>query len=74
MKFRTLSPDERLLLALSFSQLVAWGSCYYAYAVPMEPIQAALNISKSTAAGAYSLALLVIGLTAIPVGILIDRG
>ena len=40
----------------------------------MEPIQAALNISKSTAAGAYSLALLVMGLTAIPVGILIDRG
>ncbi len=74
MKLRALTPDARLLLALSFAQLVAWGSCYYAYAVLMEPIQAALDISKSTAAGAYSLGLLVMGFTAIPVGILIDRG
>ena len=74
MKIRTLTPDEKLLLALSFSQLVAWGSCYYAYAVLMEPIQAALNISKSTAAGAYSLGLLVMGFAAMGVGILIDRG
>ena len=74
MKIRSLTPDEKLLLALSFSQLVAWGSCYYAYAVLMEPIQAALHISKSTAAGAYSLGLLVMGVTAMGVGILIDRG
>lgn len=74
MKLRTPSQDARLLLALSFAQLVAWGSCYYAYAVLMEPVQAALGINKSTAAGAYSLGLLVMGFTAIPVGILIDRG
>ena len=74
MKIRSLTPDEKLLLALSFSQLVAWGSCYYAYAVLMEPIQAALGISKSTAAGAYSLGLLVMGFAAMGVGILIDRG
>lgn len=74
MKFRKLSSDEKLLWALSFSQLVAWGSCYYAYAVLMEPVQAALHISKSTAAGAYSLGLLVMGFTTVGVGILIDRG
>ena len=74
MKLRPLSTDENLLLVLSFTQLVAWGSCYYAYAVLMEPIQAALGISKSTAAGAYSLGLLVMGFTAVAVGILIDRG
>ena len=74
MKIRALAPDEKLLLALSFAQLVAWGSCYYAYAVLMEPIQAALGISKSTAAGAYSLGLLVMGFAAMGVGILIDRG
>ena len=74
MMFRPLSLDTKILLAISISQLVAWGSCYYAYAVLMEPIQAALSISKSTAAGAYSLGLLVMGVTAIPVGILIDRG
>ncbi|MEP7156062.1 MAG: MFS transporter [Betaproteobacteria bacterium] len=71
---RTLTPDEKLLLALSFSQLVAWGSCYYAYAVLMEPIQASLGISRSTAAGAYSLGLLVMGFAGVLVGILIDRG
>ncbi len=74
MKPRKLSADETLLLALSFAQLVAWGSCYYAYAVLMEPVQAALHISRSTAAGAYSLGLLVMGFTAVAVGILIDRG
>ena len=74
MKFRALAPDAKLLLALSFAQLVAWGSCYYAYAVLMEPVQAALGVSKSTAAGAYSVGLLVMGFAAIPVGILIDRG
>ena len=74
MKIRALAPDEKLLLALSFAQLVAWGSCYYAYAVLMEPIQAVLGISKSTAAGAYSLGLLVMGFAAMGVGILIDRG
>ncbi len=74
MKIRTLAPDEKLLLALSFAQLVAWGSCYYAYAVLMEPIQASLSISRSTAAGAYSLGLLTMGFSAIVVGILIDRG
>ena len=74
MKPLALTPDAKLLLALSFAQLVAWGSCYYAYAVLMVPVQAALDINKSTAAGAYSLGLLVMGFTAIPVGILIDRG
>ena len=74
MRFSRLKPDARLLLALSFAQLIAWGSCYYAYAVLMEPVQAALGISKSTAAGAYSLGLLVMGFTAIPVGMLVDRG
>jgi len=74
MKIRALTADQKLLLSLSFSQLVAWGSCYYAYAVLMEPVQAALGISRSTAAGAYSLGLLVMGLTAIPVGLAIDRG
>ncbi|MEO8385859.1 MAG: MFS transporter [Betaproteobacteria bacterium] len=74
MKLRKLTPDEKLLLALSFAQLVAWGSCYYAYAVLMEPIQAALSISKSTTAGAYSLGLLVMGFTSVGVGLLIDRG
>jgi MFS family permease len=74
MKLRKLEQDEKLLLSLSFSQLVAWGSCYYAYAVLMEPVQAALGISRSTAAGAYSLGLLVMGFAAIPVGLLIDRG
>ena len=33
-----------------------------------------MNISKSVAAGAYSLGLLVMGFTAVAVGILIDRG
>ena len=74
MKLPAITPDAKLLLALSFAQLVAWGSGYYAYAVLMEPVQAALHISKSTAAGAYSLGLLVMGFAAVPVGIFIDRG
>ena len=71
---RVAATSHHLVLALSITQLVAWGCCYYAYAVLMEPIQAALGISRSSAAGAYSLGLLVMCFTAIPVGMLIDRG
>lgn len=66
--------DRQLLFALSVSQFVAWGSCYYAYAVLMEPMRLSLGISRSSAAGAYSFGLLVMGFVAIPVGLLIDRG
>lgn len=71
---RTAAPDLRLLAALAFAQLVAWGSTYYLFAVVLEPVRADLGLSRSVAAGAYGVGLLVMGVAALPVGWWIDRG
>lgn len=62
------------VLALSLPQLVGWGSLYYAYALLIGPMEEELALGKLELAGAFSLALLVEGLVAYPVGRFIDRG
>ncbi|MBK6981205.1 MAG: MFS transporter [Betaproteobacteria bacterium] len=72
-------PDEnspgrwRLAAALGVTQVVSWGSVYYAFAVVMESVQRELGASAGVTVGAYSVALLVSGLLAAPVGRHIDR-
>jgi MFS family permease len=61
------------VLALGVTQITAWGSIYYLFALLMEPLQAALGASKSTIVGAFTLSLLVSGLLAPVVGRAIDR-
>lgn len=63
----------RVVVALGVTQVVSWGSLYYAFAVVMAGVQADLGLSAPVVVGAYSLALLVSGLAAAPVGRLIDR-
>ncbi|MBL0141153.1 MAG: MFS transporter [Betaproteobacteria bacterium] len=63
----------RLVAALGVTQIVSWGSVYYAFAVVMESVQRELGASAPVTVGAYSLALLVSGLVAAPVGRHIDR-
>lgn len=60
--------------ALSMAQLVSWGSIFYAFALFIEPMGAELGWSKAALTGAYSLALGMSALCAVPVGRLIDRG
>jgi MFS family permease len=55
------------------TQVVSWGSVYYAFAVVMESVRQELGASAPVTVGAYSVALLVSGLVAAPVGRYIDR-
>ena len=66
--------DGRLVLVLSGLQLISWGSIFYMFSLLMEPVEAELGWSRSQVSLAFSLALLVEGLVAYPVGRLIDRG
>lgn len=68
-----MTPSRCLLPALSLTLLISWGSLYYAFAMLAGPLQAELQWSPTQAMGAYSLALVLWGLSSAPVGRLIDR-
>jgi MFS family permease len=63
----------QLLVALGVTQIVSWGSVYYAFALLLEPLQRDLGAGRSEIAGAFSVALLVSGLFATWIGRTIDR-
>ncbi|MCM2327077.1 MAG: MFS transporter [Lysobacter sp.] len=63
----------RVVAALGVTQIVSWGSVYYAFAVVMDAAGRDLGASPPAVVGAYSAALLVSGLVAAPVGRHIDR-
>ncbi len=65
---------RRLILWLSLAQLITWGSVFYTFALLMEPVERELGLGRAESSLAFSLALLVEGLCAYPVGRWIDRG
>lgn len=67
------SGSWQLLLALGVTQIVSWGSIYYAFALLLEPLQRDLGAGRSEVAGAFSAALLISGLCATWIGRTIDR-
>jgi MFS family permease len=60
------------ILAIAFSQLVAWGTLYYAFAVVIGPMGAETGWTKPQMSGALSLGLAISGLSAYFVGRWID--
>lgn len=64
----------RFVSALSFTQLISYGTLFYAFALIIEPMERELGWSKTALTGAYSLALVSSAFFAVPVGRLIDRG
>jgi MFS family permease len=58
---------------LAVTQIVSWGSLYYAFSLVAPDIQRDLAIAPELVFGAFSWALLVAGLAATPVGMLLDR-
>lgn len=58
---------------LSFTQVVSWGSLYYAFAILAPEVQRQLGWPAEAVFGAFSLSLLVAGLVAAPAGMLLDR-
>jgi len=59
---------------LSLAQLISWGSVFYTFALVMAPVERELGLSRVQSSLAFSIALLVEGLLAYPVGRWIDRG
>ena len=66
--------DRSLVGWLSLAQLISWGSVFYTFALLMAPLERELCLSRAESSVAFSLALLVEGLMAYPVGRWIDRG
>ena len=62
-----------LVAALSFAQLVSWGTIFYGFPLFVLPMEAELGWSRAELNGALSAGLLVAGLSAIAVGRRIDR-
>jgi MFS family permease len=62
-----------MLLGLSVAETVSWGVLHYAFSVFIRPMEEELGWSRATVTGAFSLALLVSGLSALPVGHWLDR-
>lgn len=58
---------------LSAAQIASWGALYYTFAVISEPMQLELGWDKATINGAWSVALLLTGLSGFPIGLLLDR-
>lgn len=69
-----LPTDRRFVGWLSLAQLVGWGSVFYGFSLLLEPVEAALGLSRSQSSLAFSLAMLAEGALAYPVGRWIDRG
>ena len=63
----------RVVAALGVTQIISWGSLYYAFAVVMDGVRNDLGASYPMVVGAYSVAVLVSGFAAAPVGRYIDR-
>jgi MFS family permease len=61
------------LTAIGVTQILSWGSMYYAFAVLIDPLMQATQGSRSAVVGAFSIALLVSGLATPFVGSVIDR-
>lgn len=53
---------------LALTEIVSWGILYYAFGVLVPPMQAELGWSQGMLGGAFSLALFVSALLAVPVG------
>jgi MFS family permease len=62
-----------LVLTLGVTETTSWGVLYYAFSVFITPMEAELGWSRTAISGAFSVALLVSGAAAVPVGRWLDR-
>lgn len=62
-----------LIPSLGLTQIIGWGSMFYAYGVLMQPMEVELQTSRSVVVGAYSIALLISGCLSTLAGAVVDR-
>jgi MFS family permease len=70
---RRISYPWLLTITLGFTETVSWGVLYYAFSVFVQPMQTELGWSRAEITGAFSLAILVLGLSGVAVGQWLDR-
>jgi predicted MFS family arabinose efflux permease len=63
----------RIVSALAVTETVSWGILYYAFTVFIAPMEQDLGWSRAELTGGFSLALLVMGAMAYPVGGWVDK-
>ncbi len=64
---------SKILGILAVTQIVSWGTLYYAFAILAPDMQREFGWRAEIIFGAFSWSLLVSGLLSTPIGILIDR-
>ena len=62
----------RIVAVLAVTETVSWGVLYYAFAVFQVPMGAELGLTPAQLSGAFSVAVLLTGLAAVPVGWWVD--
>jgi len=68
-----VSADARLILVIAIGQTIGWGTMFAAFALFVAPMEAELGWSRAAINAGLTLALLVSGLVAIPLGRRVDR-
>ena len=61
------------VITLSLTEVTSWGILYYTFSLFLGPMEHDLHWNQASLTGAYSLALLVSGLMAVPIGRWLDR-
>lgn len=69
---RPLFHGWRIVAVLAVTETVSWGVLYYAFSVFQVPMGAELGLSPAQLGGAFSLAVLLTGVAAVPVGRWLD--
>lgn len=62
-----------MVIALAITETISWGVVYYAYSVIITALEGGFGWSRAQVTGAFSLALLISGGMAVPVGFWLDR-
>ncbi len=62
-----------LVAALSITETISWGIVYYSFPVVLQAMERDLGASRAAVTGAFSVALAVSALAAVPVGRWLDR-
>lgn len=62
-----------ITVALAITETISWGIVYYAYSVIITTLEAEFGWTRAQVTGAFSLALLISGGMAVPVGFYLDR-
>ena len=62
-----------MVVTLAITETISWGVVYYAYSVIITSLEAEFGWSRAQVTGAFSLALLISGAMAVPVGYWLDH-